>query len=83
MSIWSTVGGVDELYEVSYGPLGEPKPKTFLDLADAHSWYGDTGLRVTLDSDDGHACAVLSREQVEKVVGDLQKWLGHRPRVEQ
>ena len=75
MSIWSSFGGVEGLYEVAYGKLGEPNPKTYLDLAMAHSWYGDSAIRVSLDDDDGHACAVLSRDQVIKLVKDLQQWL--------
>jgi hypothetical protein len=76
MSIWSSFGGAEPLYEVGYAwDPGDVDPKSGLDLAESLSFYGRSAIRVSIDSSEGHSCAVLSREQVTKTVRQLQAWL--------
>jgi hypothetical protein len=78
MSIWSSFGGVEGLYEVASGKLGDPQDPnySYVDLADARSWYGNSAIRIVMETpDEGEVCAVITREQVAKLARDLQDWL--------
>ena len=87
MSIWSSINlAHSELWTLGYGAPGDDRSDnlgaswvigdTFLDLATATPWYGNTGVRLIVrDETDTEACVVVPRATAEALRDALTAWL--------
>lgn len=80
MSIWSHHETIEPLYPVRYAfhESPSPIPGAELDLSTVNSWYGEVGLRLTLNGEDGEEVqVVIHRDQIAELRDALTHWLEH------
>jgi hypothetical protein len=76
VSIWSTVAEVEPVYPVDYSLDREnPIADGNVALADARSWYGPDGVRLSIWDGQQGAEVVIAREQLVELRYALTAWL--------